>query len=143
MIQRSLVMVICSSALAAAACGGAEEITTNAVALNADPACGSSCPETCWVDIEEEGAGYRAYWFIFDADELNQTALENGEIALFVPGDDWTQEIAEDVPSTVPSRLDIDYFVPGTFDVYDTELEAKVFLSSPVNASMTCGVNVE
>jgi hypothetical protein len=122
------------------ACGGSDsgEFGTSIRGEAVDPTCGMECPETCWVDIAEDGVDYEGSFFIFDADLLNATALENAEVVLEIPGDLWSKELADDVPAVVPERLDFVHPI-GDFDASHSSLTVKVVLGSPVNDAIYCG----
>lgn len=143
----SIVSVVTFGSVACTSHGALETGTTIRAADEEDPdppECGDSCPEDCWVDINENSAGtaYVATWHIFEANGLNGTALSKAVVMLSLPGDVWVKSLNDYLPETMPPTFHVEFPLGMSFEVQDPELEAHFILGSPTPALKTCGFSV-
>jgi hypothetical protein len=120
-------------------CGGLEDPLGVATSVHAaDPSCGTSCPDDCWVDITGTTGSRVATLFIFDADSRNETAMRDGYLLLSHPTDQWPKDLIESVPDPVPDVLEAGFGIPGTFNDAASGLEIKVIMDG-IEPDLSCG----
>jgi hypothetical protein len=121
-------------------CGGEDESAIDfATSVRAqEPTCGLNCPDSCWVDISGPGNARVGDWFIFKADTLPLTPLENAVVRLQHGGGSWQTAIADCVPASPPVMLHCSYSISSSFDVTQSGMTAKVELGSPEDP-LVCG----
>lgn len=146
MFNRELYICVFALGMACSvsACGpadDAERIGYEQTVRAQEPGCGSSCPDTCWVDISGSSSNRIGRWFIFDANELPETPLRNAYAHLFYTGGNWTKYVANDIHTPVQATVEAVYTIPSSFNVNASDLKAEIVMGSP-QPVMTCGFKV-